>query len=262
MSRVATTSTEEKVVKKTPRKRATATKAATPKVAKPRKAAVRTSPAKKTATEKKPARKPRAKKVDLAEEVLADDQELDEVDLTEEADVTETEDTAAPRKAPTKFASIDAAKRARRTQIIVIGLLMSIGVGASAAVAMSDPTAGQINVAQTIKERNERMQNLVDVDGPVVIAPTPSALPDGGFIGLRPADPAPVVPSESASTTATSTDVSNTDTDTDTENEAATATDSAQGQTQVSESTADPVNNFASDTATTTVDAVNRDQAE
>jgi len=242
MPRAASTSAEEKTVKKAPRKRATATKpdaAQKPTRRKPavRKTAIKT-PA-KTAT-KKPTKKPATKKPEPVD-VQSVEAALPVVELETESSMSTT------RKAPTKFAAKQAGQKSRRNQYVVIGLLLAIGIGSSAAVGMSDTDAGQINVAQTIKERNERMANLVDVDGPTFVAPTPtpSQQIDGGLTGLRAADPSatPVVPPAplaGATSTASSTVASSTATST-----AATAS----GQT---ESAADQ---FATDTATTTVEA-------
>ncbi len=99
--------------------------------------------------------------------------------------------TTTTRKAPTEFADQVARKKATCTQAVVIGVLLSLGVGASAAVGFTDSAAGQIHVAKTISDRTEPMANMVDVDGPTIVAPRRNSnnAPDGGFIGVRPIDP-------------------------------------------------------------------------
>jgi hypothetical protein len=226
MPRAASTSTEEKIVKKAPRKRAAPKKTAAEKKATPR----------KTTTRKTVAKKP----------------EVD--DITQETELPEVvaeKEMSSTRKAPTKFAQEHATKKSKRNQYIVIAFLIIIGVGSSAAVGLSDSGAGQINVTQTIKERNERMANLVDVDGPTVVAPTPSQQPDGGLIGLRPAAPAPAP--APATTTATSTATTTTATST------ATSTDSSQTEDEAV-AAEPPLEQSATDTATTTVEAVDPEQ--
>jgi hypothetical protein len=237
MPRAASTSTEEKIVKKAPRKRAAPKKTAAEKKATPRKTTTR-----KTATNKATPRKTTTRKT------VAKKPEVD--DITQETELPEVvaeKEMSSTRKAPTKFAQEHATKKSKRNQYIVIAFLIIIGVGSSAAVGLSDSGAGQINVTQTIKERNERMANLVDVDGPTVVAPTPSQQPDGGLIGLRPADPEPAP--APATTTATTTVATTTATST------ATSTDSSLTEDEII--TAEPPSEqSATDTATTTVEAV------
>jgi len=243
MPRAASTSTEEKAVKKAPRKRAAPKKPAAEKKPTPRKTTTRKSPAKKPTPRKTAVRKTPAKKV-VEEEVL-DEVEVPEVPV--EKEMTST------RKAPTKFAQVQATQRSKRNQYIVVGLLIMVGIGSSAAVGLSDSEAGQINVTQTIQERNERMANLVDVNGPTVVVPIPSQQPDGGLIGLRPADPtpAPVAATSTATTTSATTDSST-----------ATSTDSSVVNEDESNAAQPPANMSATDTATTTVDAVVPEVAE
>jgi hypothetical protein len=230
MPRDTATEVEEKVVKKTPRKRAAPKKTAVAKKTTPRKTAVKkTTPRKTTATKSTP------KKKAQKEEGFVEEEELQVVE------------SVVGRKAPTKFSAEEASKRSKRNQMIVIGVLLLLGVGSSAVVGFTDE--GQINVTQTIKDRNERMANLVDVDDSVVIAPTPSRLPDGGLTGLRPSVPQvkPVVPPPQASSTATTTaNLSDT--------ASSTATTTVTGETTDSVILNDP-DTFATDTATTTVEA-------
>lgn len=244
MPRATSTSTEEKEVKKAPRKRATPKAAAAERKTTPRKTTPRKTAAKKPAA--RTTRKSPAKRKVTTESVDDDMEEFDVINgMEEEEDVDEeVSHKRSTRKAPTQFAEVQALKTSKRNQYIVIALLLIVGIGASAAVGLSDPEAGQINVAQAIKERNERMANLVDVDGPTVMAPTPSQLPDGGFIGLRPADPSAAPAPIDASSTATSSDAG-TDVASSTD-EAGVPTDEAAALQE----------QFATDTATTTVEAV------
>jgi hypothetical protein len=236
MPRATSTSTEEKAVKKAPRKRAAPKKPATAtKRATPRKTTARKTTVKKTAARKS------------TKKTVEENELIDQPEVLDEIVEPEMQST---RKAPTKFAEANAVKKSKRNQYIVVALLLSIGVGASAAVGFSDSEAGQINVAQTIKERNERMANLVDVTGPTVVVPTPSQLPDGGLIGLRPSD-STTVPAETpstASTTASSSDATATST-----SNGATSTSTNASTTPVVD---EALNQSATDTATTTVDAV------
>jgi len=234
MARATSTSPEEEKVKKAPRKRAASTRSTVAKKSTPRKTTTRKTPAKKTP------RKATTRKA--PEEKIKDDVAPVEDDVSVEEPET---DTTPMRKAPTKFAKAKATHKTKRNHYVVIGLLILLGVGSSAAVGFSDSEAGQINVAQTIQERNERMANLVDVTGPTVVVPTPSQVPDGGLIGLRPADPAANTDNQpaTASTTATSSD----------------ATASSTVATSTGSSTLPavdlPRDQFATDTATTSVEA-------
>jgi len=173
------------VVKKAPvRKKAVAKKETTVATKKATTTTKRESTANKTKTElrKRVTKKqsPTAEKVENAEEVIPSKKK-------EQA-------STKVRKAPTTFADEQVAQKRKRFQYMVVGLLVFVGVGASAAVGLADSEAGQIDVAETIKQRNERMANMVDVDGPVtsVSAPVTEDSPEQGLIGLRPA--APVAP--------------------------------------------------------------------
>jgi|GEM_PF-979770 len=143
-------------------KRAPVKKPAAKTVSKPRAKA----PAKKPATKrvvKAPAKKP-AEKTEAALEV------------EEPTKVVKRTKTSSARKAPTSFADEEAAAKGKRKQQIIVGSLVLVGIIASAVVGFSDTEAGQINVAQTIQARNERMANMVDVDGPVTVASATSEL--------------------------------------------------------------------------------------
>lgn len=241
MPRVSTKTEEENVEQKTPRKRAapkkTATKTAKAKAA-PRKTATKKAPAKR----KTPAKKV-AKKESESKEVV---QEA----VSEETEVREATATVSKRKAPTVFANEAAKKRAIKTQTIVIGFLLVMGIGASAAVGFTDSTAGQIDVAQTIKDRNARMANMVDVDGPTVVSPIVSnreGQPDGGFIAAA-QQPAPTpTPVAQATSSASSTD---------------TMASTTLNGTSTEAQPLDTNRSATTDSATTTVTAVDRSVAD
>ena len=205
------------------------------------------TPAKKTAAKKTPVKKVTTKKTPAKKAV-----EKEEVEDWGAQDVVEVAKAAtSKRKAPTVFASEVAKKRAIKTQVIVTAVLLCIGVGASAAVGLTDSTAGQIDVAQTIKDRNARMANMVDVDGPTVVAPVSNreGQADGGFIA-SPRQPAPAAPvAVVATSTASSTDLG--DVGTSTESSAAT-----EEQTGTADDVPTPSSNASVvSTATTTVTA-------
>jgi hypothetical protein len=243
MSRVIATTTEDQVEVKTPRKRAASKKSAAPKTAAdktvPKKTVVKKAPRKAAAKKKTPAKKTVNKKT-LVEE-------------TEETEVTEVAVAIKKRKAPTVFLSEATKKRAVKTQVIVVGVLLIMGVGASAAVGFNDSDAGQIDVEETIRVQNARMANLVDVDGPTVVAPVPNraTTPDAGLIPA--ADQTKRAPAPALVPSASSTDI------------AASSTDDGVGaDTSI---TAEPGRNntgggSAVGTATTTVTAVGQDNTE
>ena len=253
MPRASTKTEDEKVEKKTPRKRA-APKKTTAAKATASKAAPKKTTAKKTTAKKAPVkrRSPAKSKTTVRKSAAAAgeqsvEEELD-TGLEEEAETKELAATIKKRKAPTVFSSEAAKKRALKTQVIVIGVLLIMGVGASAAVGFNDSTAGQINVEETIKAQNAKMANMVDVDGPTVVAPTPNraTIPDNGLIpSADQTKKAPVqalVPSSSSTATSTlSTDLS-----TDDGEQSEPAIDRTTGAS-------------AMDTATTTVTATNQE---
>lgn len=92
------------------------------------------------------------------------------------------EKTAEPiRKAPTPIAAERAATKTSRRQAIVVGVLMIIGVGASAAIGLTDK--GSINVENTIAERNARISSG-EIQGEILEVQNTPQLPDGGLMGL------------------------------------------------------------------------------
>lgn len=250
----STTSKDKKVAVKKPRAKApvkkTTTKRATTKKSTPTRA--------KSTAAKTPRKQPVPKTT--KEEVIETESVIETVEESAEPAVKPSK----KRKAPTAFESTAKTKKARQVQIAVVAALMTIGIGASAAVGFTD--AGQINVAQTIQDRNNRMANMVDVDGPTVVAPAPinagtPGVPDGGLIGLQPA-PALKTPQELAAnvagtstSTASSTDsvvASSTATSSEMENEVAADRD---GRPQV--------DNVVTHSATTSVEASSsEDRAE
>lgn len=112
----------------------------------------------------------------------------------------------AKRKAPTTLGQKRAAKSPARRHAVVIGLLLIIGVGGSAAIGFSDP--GEIDVVKTITERNEQAKNS-DTPNPIMV-PVQSTTqePDGGLVGLGIGGPEaqPATTSSSTETTASSTE--------------------------------------------------------
>lgn len=226
MPRVSAKSEDETVEIKAPRKRAAPKKPTT----------------KKTTTTKAVRKAPTRRKT-AAKKVAVDLDELDPV-LSEQETIP-VPATSKTRKAPTAFAGEVAKKKTTQIQVGIIALLLVVGVGASAVLGFTDSTAWQIDVTQTIKERNERMSNMVDVDGPTTVAPrqTTNDVPDGGFLGVKMTAPAaPKPPVEiNASSTATSSSAT-----------ASTTTDGTEGESD--EETVVPQDPYTG-TATTTVTA-------
>ena len=180
---------------------------------------------------------------------VIEEQEIDQV-TEHNFDITDTIDgmsaqsgstTARRRKAPTAFAQHAEEKRTSRNQMIVFGVLVALGIAASAAVGFSDPSAGQIDVTKTIEERNARMANMVDVDGPTIVAPRPSTQPDGGFIASPVQNqrlPVATSPIEQSTSTATSTnDGTASSTNNGTGEQIATSTDEVTGGQVVDDTT-------------------------
>jgi len=250
MLRASATTEEEKVEKKTPRKHAAPNKPAA-KAAPKKPATKRKSPAPKQAATTNQTTTRTRRKNPLDQTAVNDGELTEEMEM--DTEVKEVTAAVKKRKAPTSFTSESAKSRAVRTQMLVMTTLLIVGVGASAAVGFNDATAGPINVEQTIKAQNARMANMVDVDGPTVVAPTPNraTVPDGGLIAStdqsKRAPVAALVPS--ASSTATSTDASATSTEDGTNPEAQQPAEAA------------PANDASAgvmDTATTTVTATSQ----
>lgn len=124
------------------------------------------------------------------------------------------------RKAPTPLAAEKEGQSQRRKKFVVTMVILLVGIGASAAVGLSD--SGQIDVQQTIEARNERIRNnqaderdtmISNVEIPVQDTNSVGKA-DGGLLGRGTGghNPAPVV-EEVATTTATSTDMTASSTD-------------------------------------------------
>jgi hypothetical protein len=128
-------------------------------------------------------------------------------------------DTSDQRKAPTPFASTKARTAQKRKQLFVVVVLMAMGLGASAGVGFTDD--GQINVKQTIEDRNNRIRTnntnendvlISNIEIPVQNTNT-SNKPDGGLIGrpFTPEAPKPVAPIATSTATSSSQMASSTD---------------------------------------------------
>jgi len=242
MPRVSTTSQVQPVKKKPTRRRTAPKQIADDEVTVTKPKAVPKKTERKTPTKRKPAtKKAPSVKAELGEP---------ELEMTTMSAATTT------RKAPTEFADQVARKKATRTQAVVIGVLLSIGVGASAAVGFTDSEAGQINVAQTISDRTERMANMVDVDGPTVVAPRQNSnnAPDGGFLGVRPIDPPTPPTAAELEAIATASSSAQTATTTDIVDPAVLNTEEDQAGPDL--------NPAAMDSATTTVTATTQSDSE
>ncbi|MBP9842690.1 MAG: hypothetical protein KBC62_01675 [Candidatus Pacebacteria bacterium] len=92
-----------------------------------------------------------------------------------------TKEVRAQRKAPTPIADDKVVKKKSRKQFIVIAAMIIIGVGASAAVGMTDK--GRIDVDGIIAWRNEEARSSGNT-GAIVSEQNTPQLPDGGLIGL------------------------------------------------------------------------------
>ena len=119
--------------------------------------------------------------------------------------VTKVVDAPA-RKAPTPIAADRAITRSTRRQAIVVGLLIFVGVGASAAVGYTDK--GGINVEQAIAARNERI-NKGEIQGEILQVQNTPQVADGGLMGLGIGGPENSAISTQA-TTASSTEATST----------------------------------------------------
>ena len=100
--------------------------------------------------------------------------------VVEEQEVPEKE-VKSVRKAPTPIADSKVSKRKNRKQFIVIATMIVIGVGASAAVGMTDK--GTIDVNGIIAWRNEEARSAGN-NGAIVAEQSTTQLPDGGLIGM------------------------------------------------------------------------------
>jgi len=114
------------------------------------------------------------------------------------------------RKAPTEFAAEKNIQKQRQKQFIVIGIILFVGVGASAAVGYKDK--GQINVTQVIEDRNQRVRtgntDGRDAQASQVEVPVQntSKAANGGLVGLGTGGTKPKPPVDTATSTASSTE--------------------------------------------------------
>lgn len=129
-----------------------------------------------------------------------------------------TRRVAAPAAAPqnvqdmtmaTSAPSVSRVRRGGRMQVLVIVGALIIGVGASAAIGLSD--SGKIDVAARIQEQSQLMANQTggNDQGGVQTVPvqnTPVNVPNGGLVPAGAATPPPPPPEPATTTTATTSD--------------------------------------------------------
>ena len=95
---------------------------------------------------------------------------------------TKTQKVASTdRKAPTPIAATKESTKTLRRQTMVFGVLILLGVSASAIVGFTDK--GPINVEKTIAERNDRISRG-EIQGEVVPVQNTPQVPNGGMVGL------------------------------------------------------------------------------
>jgi hypothetical protein len=184
---MTSSSDPEKVQKRTPRKRAV------------RKRATRQSVAASTAPEV------------VSEKAVRPTKSRRRVPAAEPAARVSAEPTLQERKSPTPLASSRASVKQRKKQLLTVGVVLLVGIGASVTVGLTD--SGQIDIQETIKARNERLRNNVPTENDVLTSTV--AVPvqnknagkvDGGLVGLGNIAPPTPKPSVPATTTATSTE--------------------------------------------------------
>ncbi len=165
------------------------------------------------------------------------------VDSEGESLQNEVSETKTPiRKAPTPIAAVKAESRATRQQIIVVSLLVIVGIGASAAVGLTD--SGAIDVNKTIEERNQRILNNT-TDGrdegtsrDIVVPVQTQTRADGGLRGLGVGAQPPVAP-PAATSTATTSDTTASSTDAQIEETASSTDTTVTEETTLEEPTAE-----------------------
>ena len=111
-----------------------------------------------------------------------------------------SEERVSNRKAPTPIAAERAKTKRGRKNITVVAILLLLGVGSSAAVGFTDK--GQINVDQTIAQRNQEARAAGQ---PEITIPVQTSEPNGGLVGLGD-DPALQQQASSTPPTASSTE--------------------------------------------------------
>lgn len=155
-----------------------------------------------TTREERETREPRVSRRVARREVVAPKPEID------------TSVVVESRKAPTPIAGMKEGRFQRKKMLMVTLAIILLGVGASAAVGLSD--AGRIDVQQTIEARNERIRNnqaneqdMIFSTIEIPVQDTDSAgKVDGGLLAVGTGEQtADVVVIETASTSATSTNV-------------------------------------------------------
>jgi hypothetical protein len=115
------------------------------------------------------------------------------------------------RKAPTVFASEKNKQKQLQKQFIIIGVILFLGVGTSAVVGYSDK--GQINVAQVVEDRNQRVKTGAtdesDTATELVAVPVQNTnkSANGGLVGLGTGGAKPKPSTDTATSTASSTDI-------------------------------------------------------
>lgn len=129
---------------------------------------------------------------------------------------------AASRKAPTPIAAQKAKTRRGRKNITVVAILLLLGVGSSAAVGFTDK--GQIDVAQTIAQRNEEARAAGQPE--IIIPVQTTELPNGGLTGVGD-DPSAQPPASTPDPTASSTEATASTTEEAASQEVASTTESA-----------------------------------
>jgi hypothetical protein len=123
-------------------------------------------------------------------------------------EVTQTDSAATEsvtRKAPTVFATEKNKQKQRQKQFIIIGVILTLGVGASAAVGYTDK--GQINVTQLIQERNQTQRTGDPDESGIQTSPVEVPVQNtnktvnGGLVGLGTGGTKPKPPVDSATST-------------------------------------------------------------
>lgn len=121
------------------------------------------------------------------------------------------------RKAPTPLKARKTASRTKRNQFVIVGVIIMLGVGASAVVGYTD--RGQIDVNKTIEARNERIRAGGGTPDDVTTEVIPvqntnnTGKADGGLRGRGVGSKTITPPVETSTSTATSTDATASSTD-------------------------------------------------
>jgi hypothetical protein len=113
--------------------------------------------------------------------------------------VKKVTEEVSERKAPTSIKEEQKNRRSARKPLIVVGVLLLIGVGSSAAIGLTDK--GQIDIVTIIDERNKKAAER----GEQPIAAERELLPDGGLIPADQASTASSTPQSAATSSVTTT---------------------------------------------------------